>query len=211
MKLLVPAGGARLMAGLLKPAASVTWMSRGVSVAIVLPIVSRSTNGSTGGAPGTLGGLRKSAKSEERPQFTKFVVPPSSEKNATPALKNRRLVEGGGLVKRTKSSAGTYVTFPTPMGPMLPLKRPMACVISCRRTATRSLKLAKPVPMPMKPSGRSTGAEFGSVSPKAFDSLGVIQNCDLLLMLLPAGRFASVKKLGWPEFSRSVLNSEYVR
>src|SRR5262245_38307286 len=67
--------------------------------------------------------------------------------------------------------------------------------------------MAKVVPMPIWPSGRFG---VGLAIPKAAPVLVLIQKSDWPLMLSPAGRFAPVKKLGWPKVSRFCLNCAYV-
>src|SRR5215831_10094128 len=174
MLAVVAAGGGGFLTAsvLVKPRASVDWMSAVVSWGRVRPSIRTSLNGSSGvrllkggGKPElSLCALRKSEGSDQRPQSATVVTPPLSEKNAAGTglggvtvgflPSNRRTGACPGarapLTKRIRSNAGLYVT---PFIVTLPLTRPQACVISCRRTATRSSPGAKPVPMPMKPSG----------------------------------------------------------
>src|SRR6266403_1349801 len=114
MTAVVAGGGGRLMTGsvLVKPRASVAWMSAVESWSRVLP--ANSLNGSFG-VRLLAGGLTKSEGSEETPQSATLIAPPSSEKYA--AGRNVRGFSGLGrlpsnrrlprLTKRIRSNSET--------------------------------------------------------------------------------------------------------
>src|SRR5258708_30047590 len=62
---------------------------------------------------------------------------------------------------------------------------------------------------PRRPSAPTPSSKKHWKSPKSAPTLELTQKFVTLLMLLPAGRLAALKKLGWPKVSRSCRSCEY--
>jgi hypothetical protein len=179
----------------------------------MLPNIAVATYGSRRRGPGAVlsNGSAKSAALLKL-QFTSGVAPPSSEKDPPPGARNVRLP----WLRNCHRPSSEYHWTPPTKRLRAPGMRPMACPTSCRRVATRSgpagtggtggTVLPLPRPMPMKPSTPCPPMGI----PRAFAWLELIQKRDTPLTLGASGRFVAVKKVGWPEFSRAVLNSPYV-